>query len=129
MDIVKYDPANIEVSITKSTKGSFALAIAFANREARSILAARLYAHWLATGQYRPVARDLLAALPASVRAVAEAMFPQTGPIPKATLQSLATLANAAFAKRKKLTGRAAFLAELAQRIAGEGNAEAVAQQ
>ena len=129
MDIIKYDPAAVEVAITKSSKGSFALAIAFAGREARSTLAAGLYAHWLATGQYRPVARDLLAVLPASVRTVAEAMLPQAGPIPKATLQSVAALASAVLAKRKKLSGRAAFLAALAQRIAGGENAETVAQQ
>lgn len=79
------------VTMTAKKSGSFARAIAFGNREARTNLAAGLMVSQLKNGQYRPMVNDILTCglIPKSNLDWVSASIPTTGPINKDTLIGL----------------------------------------
>lgn len=113
----------------KGKEGTFARAIAFASCDERIKLGQMMHLKWLANGQYRPLVNDILscglvakAALP-----YVQGSIPQTGPINKDTLISLARAVRGAVEfKGKELKGEKSFIYELVRRIAAEGETVSV---
>lgn len=100
--------------------GSFARAVAFADRETRMGLGQAMYAKWLANGQYRPLAEDIMDTLVAkTARVYLVEDFPETGPISKDQLMSLCKRVNAAVIQSgKEPKGQKGFVFGIVQRIA-----------
>jgi len=133
---------NGEQSVVMSSKtgktGSFAKAIAFADRQSRLNLSSMIYVNQLSNGTYRPIVNDILSSslLPKAVGEVAQAFIPPTGPVPKANLMQLCEYVEKSVqVKRMKaeqagksfeLKGQNAFLYGLIERIAESAKSETV---
>ncbi len=93
MQLSVYNNASNGGLVTMSAKksGSFARAIAFGNREARTNLAAGMMVSQLQNGQYRPMVTDILTCglIPKANLDWVSASIPATGPINKDTLIGL----------------------------------------
>jgi hypothetical protein len=93
MQLSVYNNANTGGLVTMSAKksGSFARAIAFGNREARTNLAAGMMVSQLQNGQYRPMVTDILTCglIPKANLDWVSASIPATGPINKDMLIGL----------------------------------------
>lgn len=111
----------------KGKVGTFARAIAFANRDTRMKLGQMLHAKWLANGQYRPLVDDILTCgiVPKSAVPFVAGLVPTNGPVRKEQLQNLC--ASVAYyadnvrtkdGERKEFKGERAFVLELVRRIA-----------
>lgn len=79
------------VTMSAKKSGSFARAIAFGNREARSNLAAGMMVSQLKNGQYRPMVTDILTCglIPKANLDWVSASIPATGPVNKDMLIGL----------------------------------------
>jgi hypothetical protein len=79
------------VTMSAKKSGSFARAIAFGNREARTNLAAGMMVTQLQNGQYRPMVTDILTCglIPKANLDWVSASIPATGPINKDMLVGL----------------------------------------
>ena len=117
------------VSMTAKKSGSFARAIAFGNREARTNLAAGLMVSQLQNGQYRPMVTDILTCglIPKSNLDWVAASIPATGPISKDMLTGLCKQVKQVYdTKRDKngdpitLKGEKKFVFELIQAIVAD---------
>lgn len=105
----------------KGNTGSLALAMAYASREALKGEGQRLYAHWLANGQFRPVVNDILSCglVPKSALPFVSGLVPATGSVSKESLVGLCNaVASAVNAKGKELKGKKAYVFCIVDRIA-----------
>ena len=108
----------------KGNTGSLALAMAYASREALKGEGQRLYAHWLANGQFRPVVNDILSCglVPKSALPFVSGLVPATGSVSKESLVGLCNaVASAVAAKEAKgttLKGKKAYVFCIVDRIA-----------
>jgi len=117
------------VTMTAKKSGSFARAIAFGNREARTNIAAGMMVSQLQNGQYRPMVTDILTCglIPKSNLDWVSASIPTTGPINKETLIGLCRQVKQVYdAKRDKngdpivLKGEKKFVFEFIQAIVAD---------
>lgn len=126
-----YNNANNGGLVTMSAKksGSFARAIAFGNREARTNLAAGMMVSQLQNGQYRPMVTDILSCglIPKANLDWVSASIPATGPINKDTLVGLCKQVKQVYdTKRDKngdpitLKGEKKFVFEFIQAIVAD---------
>jgi hypothetical protein len=108
--------------------GSFARAFAFADRQTRMEHSHKIYATWLANGQYRPLANDVVDTLvPKAAQAFVAGLVPQSGAISKDQLIALClAVNNAVVTKGKELKGEKAFVYGIVQRIAEQGAPEVI---
>ncbi len=120
----------------KGKAGSFARAIAFASREARTNIAAGLMLSKLQNGQYRPLVTDILTCglIPKANLDWVSAAIPQSGPINKETLVNLCKQVKTVYdLKRTKsgdpvtLKGEKAFVFGFVAAIANDSTNEVVA--
>ena len=91
----------------KGKAGSFARAIAFASREARTNLSAGLMLSQLQNGQYRPLVTDILTCglIPKANLDWVAAAIPQTGPINKEMLVNLCTQVKTVYDNKRTKNG------------------------
>lgn len=117
------------VTMTAKKSGSFARAIAFGNREARTNLAAGMMVSQLQNGQYRPMVTDILTCglIPKSNLDWVSASIPATGPINKDMLIGLCKQVKQVYdTKRTKngdpivLKGEKAFVMGFIQAIVAD---------
>jgi hypothetical protein len=131
MQLSVYNNANNGGLVTMSAKksGSFARAIAFGNREARTNLAAGMMVSQLQNGQYRPMVTDILTCglIPKANLDWVSASIPATGPINKDTLIGLCKQVKQVYdLKRDKkgdpivLKGEKKFVFEFIQAIVAD---------
>lgn len=131
--IALFNPDTAVVMSSKTGKtGSFAKAIAFADRQSRLDLSSRIYATQLANGTFRPLVNDVLSStlLPKAVAEVVGAQIPATGPVSKTQLLGLCSyVTKAVEVKRLKaeangkvfaLKGQNLFLFGLVEHISAE---------
>ena len=131
--IALFNPDTAVVMSSKTGKtGSFAKAIAFADRQSRLDLSSRIYATQLANGTFRPLVNDVLSStlLPKSVSEVVSLQIPKSGAITKTALLGLCShVTNAVQVKRLKaesngkvfaLKGQNLFLFGLVEHISAE---------
>lgn len=120
----------------KGKSGSFARAIAFAGREARTNIGAGLMLSQLQNGQYRPLVSDILTCglIPKANLDWVSAAIPQTGPINKDTLVNLCRQVKTVYdLKRTKsgdpvtLKGEKAFVFGFVAAIVADSTNEVVA--
>ena len=117
------------VTMSAKKSGSFARAIAFGNREARSNIAAGMMVSQLQNGQYRPLVTDILSCgiIPKANLDWVSASIPSSGPINKDTLIGLCKQVKTVYdAKRDKngdrvvLKGEKAFVFNFIQAIVAD---------
>jgi hypothetical protein len=117
------------VTMTAKKSGSFARAIAFGNREARTNLAGGMMVSQLQNGQYRPMVTDILTCglIPKSNLDWVSASIPATGPINKDMLIGLCKQVKQVYdTKRNKngepivLKGEKAFVMGFIQAIVAD---------
>lgn len=111
--------AVVALSSKKPEKvGSFARAIAFADRQSRFDLASRQYAVWLANGQYRPLVNDVIdVMLGKEGKAIFSGMV-GSGPISKDRFVDVCRSIKAVTdAKGKEVKGQKAFFYGLIVRV------------
>lgn len=108
--------------------GSFARAIAFADRDTRAKMGQALYAKWLSTGNYRPVADDIIGTLiPKSAQPYMAGYVSASGQVSKAGLMSLCVaVVQAVRESGKEVKGQKAFVYAIAERIANEAAPEVI---
>jgi hypothetical protein len=123
------DTAVVRMSSKTDKVGSFAKAIAFADRQSRMELSHKIYATQLSNGTYRPLVNDILSStlLPKAVAEVASALIPSNGPVSKSHLLGLCEyVTKSVEVKRIKaegngkqfaLKGQNAFLFGLVERL------------
>lgn len=121
-DIATIESGNAIVLNKKGKMGSFARAIAFADRDTRIGMGQALYAKWLETGNFRPVADDIVNTLVAkSARPYLAGYVTPTGQVSRAGLMSLCVaVCNAVVQSGKEPKGEKSFVYEIARRIASE---------
>ena len=85
------EAGNLVTFNAKGKTGSFARAIAFANRETRNMLASGMMLKYLQNGQYLPIVNDILTCglIPKANIDWVRAGIPETGPVAKDTLVNL----------------------------------------
>lgn len=95
------------VSMSAKKSGSFARAIAFGNREARSNIAAGMMVSQLQNGQYRPMVTDILTCgiIPKANLDWVAAAIPATGPINKDMLVSLCKQVKSVYDNKRTKNG------------------------
>ena len=131
MQLSVYNNASTGGLVTMSAKksGSFARAIAFGNREARTNLAAGMMVSQLQNGQYRPMVTDILTCglIPKANLDWVSASIPATGPINKDMLIGLCKQVKQVYdTKRTKngdpivLKGEKKFVFEFIQAIVAD---------
>jgi hypothetical protein len=129
-DLVQVIESGHRVVLSQKTgkTGSFARAVAFADRQTRMGLGQAMYAKWLQNGQFRPLAEDIMDTLVAkTARIYLSEDFPETGPISKDQLVSLCKRVNAAVIQSgKEVKGQKAFVYGLVQRIAETENTRVI---
>lgn len=117
------------VTMSAKKSGSFARAIAFGNREARTNLAAGMMVSQLKNGQYRPMVTDILSCglIPKANLDWVSASIPATGPVNKDMLIGLCKQVKQVYdTKRDKkgdpivLKGEKAFVMGLIQAIVAD---------
>ena len=91
----------------KGKSGTFARAIAFGNREARTNLAAGLMLKQLQNGQYRPLVNDILTCglIPKANLPWVSAGIPATGAVTKDTLINLCAQVKGVYDAKKTKNG------------------------
>ena len=96
----------------KGKAGTFARAIAFGNREARTNLAAGLMLKQLQNGQYRPLVNDILTCglIPKANLDWVAAGIPQTGAVNKEVLVNLCKQVKGVYDTKKTKNGDAVVL-------------------
>jgi len=119
---------SIVLSSKTGKTGSFARAVAFADRQTRMDMGHAMYAKWLANGQYRPLVNDILDTLvPKSAAPFIGGLVPQTGAVSKDQLIGLClAVNNAVVTKGKELKGQKGFVYGIVQRIAEQGTPETI---
>lgn len=110
--------------------GSFARAVAFADRDTRMGIGQALYAKWLQNGQYRPLVDDVVDTLvPKSAAPYIMGLVPVNGPVSKDALIHLCNaVVHAVEQKGKELKGQKAFVYGVVKRIA-ESEARTIAAE
>jgi hypothetical protein len=100
------------VSMSAKKSGSFARAIAFGNREARSNIAAGMMVSQLQNGQYRPMVTDILTCglIPKANLDWVSASIPATGPINKDMLIGLCKQVKQVYDNKRTKTGERVVL-------------------
>lgn len=95
------------VSMSAKKSGSFARAIAFGNREARSNIAAGMMVSQLQNGQYRPMVTDILTCgiIPKANLDWVAASIPATGPINKDMLVGLCKQVKSVYDNKRTKNG------------------------
>lgn len=109
MQLSMYNNAANGGLVTMSAKksGSFARAIAFGNREARSNIAAGMMVSQLKNGQYRPMVTDILTCgiIPKANLDWVAASIPATGPINKDMLIGLCKQVKSVYDNKRTKNG------------------------
>ncbi len=95
------------VTMSAKKSGSFARAIAYGSREARTNLAAGLMLTQLINGQYRPLVTDILSCglIPKANLDWVSASIPTTGPITKDTLVGLCKQVKGVYDNKRTKNG------------------------
>jgi hypothetical protein len=95
------------VTMSAKKSGSFARAIAFGNREARTNLAAGQMVSQLQNGQYRPMVTDILTCglIPKANLDWVSASIPATGPINKDMLTGLCKQVKGVYDNKRTKNG------------------------
>lgn len=132
--VVRGDALTFQVGKAQKS-GTFALAIAFASRDSRAEMGQKLYAKWLATGQFRPIVNDVLSCglIPKSALPYVAALagVSESGPVSRDTFVRLCTAVkaqvDARVAEGKSIPkGQKGFVYEVVARVAMGSVAPAV---
>ncbi len=124
VDIARVTETGELVTVNKSGKvGSFARAIMFGDKQTRLEHGQALIVKWLRTGNYRPVAQDVVEMfVPKSAQPFMAGYITPSGQVSKQGLIDLCTAVVAAVAQSaKEPKGNKAVMFEIVRRIAGEG--------
>jgi hypothetical protein len=100
------------VTMSAKKSGSFARAIAFGNREARTNLAAGMMVSQLKNGQYRPMVTDILTCglIPKANLDWVSASIPATGPVNKEMLIGLCKQVKTVYDNKRNKNGEPVVL-------------------
>lgn len=95
------------VTMSAKKSGSFARAIAFGSREARTNLSAGMMVSQLRNGQYRPLVTDILTCglIPKANLDWVSASIPATGPVNRETLIGLCKQVKQVYDNKRTKTG------------------------
>ncbi len=106
------EAGNMVTFNAKGKTGSFARAIAFANRETRNMLASGMMLKYLQNGQYRPIVNDILTCglVPKANADWVRAGIPETGPVSKDILVNLCRQVKTVIESKRTKAGEPVML-------------------